>query len=111
MVLLSQEFREQADQCIDRAGATRSALERKLYLRLALTWLEIDIRTEPRTIDPRDTDPATLAALNLSVEHAARTTQAYVEWLALALAFLAGVGVGALIYFFPLAQFLETFTE
>jgi hypothetical protein len=34
------------------------AAERKLYRRLALTWLEIVIRIEPRAIEPRDADAA-----------------------------------------------------
>ena len=50
-MLSPQEFREQADLCIGRARTAGSASERKLYLRLALTWLEIVIRIEPRAID------------------------------------------------------------
>jgi len=53
-VLTPQEFREQADLCIDRARTAGSAAERKLYRRLALTWLEIVIRIEPRAIELRD---------------------------------------------------------
>jgi hypothetical protein len=59
-VLSPQEFREQADLCIGRARIAGSALERKLYLRLALTWLEIVIRIEPRAIELRDADAAAL---------------------------------------------------
>jgi hypothetical protein len=54
MVLSPQEFREQADLCIGRARIAGSGSERKLYLRLALTWLEIVIRIEPRAIKLRD---------------------------------------------------------
>ena len=43
-----QELREQAVQCIDRARMAGSASERKLYLRLALRWLEIAISMEFR---------------------------------------------------------------
>ena len=43
IVLTPQEFREQADLCIDRARTEGSGAERKLYRRLALTWLEIVI--------------------------------------------------------------------
>jgi hypothetical protein len=57
-VLTPQEFREQADLCIDRARTAGSAAERKLYRRLALTWLEIVIRIEPRAIELRDADVA-----------------------------------------------------
>ena len=53
-MLTPQEFREQADLCIDRARTAGSAAERKLYRRLALTWLEIVIRIEPRAIELRD---------------------------------------------------------
>ena len=57
-MLTPQEFREQADLCIDRARTAGSAAERKLYRRLALTWLEIVIRIEPRAIELRDGDMA-----------------------------------------------------
>ena len=57
-MLTPQEFREQADLCIDRARTAGSAAERKLYRRLALTWLEIVIRIEPRAIELRDADAA-----------------------------------------------------
>ena len=46
-----QELREQAVQCIDRARTAGSASERKLYLRLALRWLEIAISMESDTIE------------------------------------------------------------
>ena len=46
-----QELREQAVQCIDRARMAGSASERKLYLRLALRWLEIAISMESDTIE------------------------------------------------------------
>ena len=59
-MLTPQEFREQADLCIDRARTAGSAAERKLYRRLALTWLEIVIRIEPRAIELRDADAAAL---------------------------------------------------
>ena len=55
MVLSTQESREQADQCIDRARTAGSASERKLYLRLALRWLEIAISMESDTIELRAT--------------------------------------------------------
>lgn len=57
-MLTPQEFREQAGLCIDRARTAGSAAERKLYRRLALTWLEIVIRIEPRAIELRDADAA-----------------------------------------------------
>ena len=57
-MLTPQEFREQADLCIDRARIAGSAAERKLYRRLALSWLEIVIRIEPRAIELRDADAA-----------------------------------------------------
>jgi hypothetical protein len=57
-VLTPQEFREQADLCIDRARIAGSAAERKLYRRLALRWLEIVIQIEPRAIELRDADAA-----------------------------------------------------
>ena len=57
-MLTPQEFREQADLCIDRARTAGSAAERKLYRRLALSWLEIVIRIEPRAIELRDADAA-----------------------------------------------------
>jgi len=110
-VLSSQEFRDQADQCIDRAGTARSAGERKLYLRLALTWLEIVIRMERRTIELRDADAAAFGGLNMRADDTVRTARDYVRWSALALACLTTTGVGALIYFFPLTQFLESFAE
>jgi hypothetical protein len=55
VVLSAQESREQADQCIDRARTAASASERKLYLRLALRWLEIAISLESDTIGLRAT--------------------------------------------------------
>jgi len=60
-VLTPQEFREQAGLCIDRARTAGSAAERKLYRRLALSWLEIVIRIEPRAIELRDADAAAFA--------------------------------------------------
>ena len=45
------EVREQAVQCIDRARMAGNASERKLYLRLALRWLEIAISMESDTIE------------------------------------------------------------
>jgi hypothetical protein len=60
-VLTPQEFREQADLCIDQARTAGSAAERKLYRRLALTWLEIVIRIEPPAIELRDADTAAFA--------------------------------------------------
>jgi hypothetical protein len=61
IVLTPQEFREQADFCIDRARTAGSAAERKLYRRLAVSWLEIVIRIEPRAIELRDADAAAFA--------------------------------------------------
>ena len=55
-MLTPQEFREQADLCIDRARTAGSGAERKLYRRLALNWLEIVIRIEPRAIELRNAD-------------------------------------------------------
>ena len=55
MVLSAQESREQADQCIDRARTAGRVSERKLYLRLALRWLEIAISMESDTIELRAT--------------------------------------------------------
>ena len=63
-MLSPQEFRDQADQCISRAGTASSGGERKLYLRLAFTWLEIVIRMEPPTINLRDADAVALRGLN-----------------------------------------------
>ena len=57
-MLTPQEFREQSDLCIARARTAGSAAERKLYRRLALSWLEIVIRIEPRAIELRDADAA-----------------------------------------------------
>ena len=65
-MLTPQEFREQADLCIDRARTAGSAAERKLYRRLALTWLEIVIRIEPRAIELRDADAAAFFILTFS---------------------------------------------
>ena len=69
-MLTPQEFREQADLCIDRARTAGSAAERKLYRRLALTWLEIVIRIEPRAIELRDADAA--ASITEPLEPAGR---------------------------------------
>jgi hypothetical protein len=55
VMLSAQESREQADQCIDRARTVGSASERKLYLRLALRWLEIAISMESDAIELRAT--------------------------------------------------------
>ena len=65
-MLTPQEFREQAD-VIDRARTAGSAAERKLYRRLALTWLEIVIRIEPRAIELRDADAAAFTVRTMRV--------------------------------------------
>jgi len=64
-VLSPREFREQADQCIGWARTAGSASERKLYLQLAVTWLENAVRLEPRAIELRDGDAAALPVISL----------------------------------------------
>jgi hypothetical protein len=64
IALSPQELREQADRCIGWARTAGSASERKLYLQLAVTWLENAVRLEPGAIELCDADAATLPAIS-----------------------------------------------
>ena len=79
-MLTPQEFREQADLCIDRARIAGSAAERKLYRRLALNWLEIVIRIEPRAIELRDADAAAFTVRTYARAGDQSRTSAEMPW-------------------------------
>ena len=47
-VLLSKEFRDFANECLDWAKTARSDNERDIFLQMAQVWLEAAVRSESR---------------------------------------------------------------